>query len=92
MTGPFRPDELRGPTESDDPAELAAALEAARLLERAVGADGVRPSPDFTSRVMAAVVAQPAPRRSRLGRKSKPNHSVVECRVYLADWQIFEKP
>ena len=66
MTRPFHPDELRGRTGSDDPTELAAALEAARLLERAVGADGVRPSPDFTTGVMAAIASQPAPRRSRL--------------------------
>jgi hypothetical protein len=66
MTSPFRPDELGSSGGAADSAELASALEAARLLERAVGVDGVQPSPDFASRVMAAVATQPAPSRSRL--------------------------
>ena len=66
MTQPFRPDELLGPDGSADPAELAAALDVARQIERTVGSDGVRPTPGFSDRVMAAVATQPAPRRSRL--------------------------
>ena len=66
MTQPFRPDELAGSEGPVDPADLAAALDLARLIERSVGADGVRPTPGFSDRVMAAVATQPAPRRSRL--------------------------
>lgn len=66
MTRPFRPDELTGSDQPADSAELAAASEVARLIERRLGTDGVRPTPGFSERVMAAVAAQPAPRRSRL--------------------------
>ncbi len=66
MTRPFRPDELTGSDQPADPAELAAASDVARLIERRLGTDGVRPTPGFSDRVMAAVATQPAPRRSRL--------------------------
>jgi hypothetical protein len=66
MNRPFRTDELSGPDAPGDPAELAAALEVARVFERSVGVDGVRPTPGFSDRVMAAVALEPAPRRSRL--------------------------
>jgi hypothetical protein len=66
VTQPFRPDELTGADGAADQADLAAALDVARLIERSVGADGVRPTPGFSDRVMAAVATQPAPHRSRL--------------------------
>ncbi len=66
MTQPFRPGELSEPGAPDDAAELATALEMARLIERSVGADGVRPSPGFSDRVMAEVASQPAPHQRGL--------------------------
>lgn len=70
MTRPFRADELSSAEAPGDPAELAAAVEVARLIERTVGADGVLPTPGFSDRVMAAVATQPAPRRSHLAALS----------------------
>lgn len=67
MNRPLRGDELSDPDAPGDPAELAAALEIARVLERSVGVDGVWPTPGFSDRVMAAVALEPAPWRSRLG-------------------------
>jgi hypothetical protein len=66
MSRPLRPDELGIPGPGDDFSELTGALAAARLLEGGLSADGVQPSPDFAARVMAAVAAEPAPRRGVL--------------------------
>ena len=66
MTQPIRPDELSALDGQGDPAELAAALGTARLIERTAGADGVRPTPGFSDRVMAAIAGEPLPRRNRL--------------------------
>jgi len=66
MTRPFRLDELTGPDDREAAGDLAPAVEAARLIERSVVTDGVRPSPGFTERVMLAVAAEPLPRRSGL--------------------------
>jgi hypothetical protein len=60
--GPFRPDELLG---SDGPireSDQAAALASARELEQSLPPDAVRPSADFTTRVMAAIAVEPVPR------------------------------
>jgi hypothetical protein len=62
MTGPFRPAELAGADEPLGPAELAEALATARELEAASMAADVRPSQDFSDRVLAAVAAEPLPR------------------------------
>ncbi len=67
MTQPLRADELFDRDAPPDEGDLAAALATARFIERVSNADGVRPSPDFGSRVMAAVARQPAPRRRTVG-------------------------
>jgi hypothetical protein len=63
MTRPLRPEEIDGPG-GGGAAGDADALAIARLLERAVAADDVRPTTDFNARVMAAVALEAAPRRS----------------------------
>ncbi len=65
MTSPirrFEPAELRGGDgHPASDAEIAAAVGMARSIERAA-ADDIRPSAAFADRVMAAIVAEPAPR------------------------------
>jgi hypothetical protein len=63
MTRPLRPEEIDGPG-GGGAAGDADALAIARLLERAVAADDVRPTTDFNARLMAAVALEAAPRRS----------------------------
>jgi hypothetical protein len=60
--GRFRPDELSDPGRGATDPEQAAALAAARELEQALPGDAVRPSADFSERVMAALASEPAPR------------------------------
>ena len=55
----LHPDELAG--ESVSAQELGGALEAARSLEAATEVPAIRPSADFTDRVMARLEAEPAP-------------------------------
>src|SRR4051812_10190127 len=58
--GPFGPDEL--PLESADAANLATSLRIGRELDQFAADTSVEPGADFTTRVMAAVVQEPAPR------------------------------
>ena len=60
--GSYRPDEVGGADAPIRDSELAEAYAAARLLERAMPTDPVTRSGDFSDRVMAAVVREPAPR------------------------------
>jgi hypothetical protein len=64
MTRLFRPEELDGPGTGRPPGEDADLLGVAQLLERAVGVDDVRPTADFSARVMAAVALEARRRRS----------------------------
>jgi len=60
----FRPDELAGGEGSEagtSSAELAEVLATARELEAFARDADIRPSPDLTSRIMAAVAAEPLP-------------------------------
>jgi uncharacterized membrane protein YgcG len=57
---PFGPDEL--PLDSGDAANLATSLRIGRELDGFVADTSIEPSPDFTTRVMAAVAQEPAPR------------------------------
>jgi hypothetical protein len=60
----FRPEELAGGEGGDagsSSAELAEALAAARELEAFARDADVRPSPELTDRIMAAVAAEPLP-------------------------------
>ena len=57
---PFGPDELDG-VAGIRPDELAAEARVARDLEGVAARGGVKPSSDFTDRVMGAVAAEPVP-------------------------------
>ena len=72
--GSFRPDELGGPEVDLSDADLAATWAAAREIEASLPIDAVQPSTGFADRVMAAVAAEPAPRRSGflIGLRARP--------------------
>jgi hypothetical protein len=61
MTGPFGPAELDGADEPLTVVDQAEAFRTARELEAAAMAADVRPSAGFSTRVMAAVAAEPLP-------------------------------
>lgn len=61
--GSFRTSELEGADGAADSAELAEAYAVARQLETlGAASDPIRPSPDFSERVMGAVAREPRPR------------------------------
>jgi uncharacterized membrane protein YgcG len=89
MTGPFRPGELDGGGEPLTLVEQARALSAARELEAAAMAAGVRPTPGFSERVMAAVATEPLPRPvAALGLAARQGRARAAFGALVDTWRL----
>ena len=75
--GSFRPDELVGGDAKIPDSERAESYAAARELEQAISGGDVHPSAGFSNRVMAAVMAEPAPRAIGFLAPLQARHSLA---------------
>jgi hypothetical protein len=89
---PFGADELAG-VSGLQPDELAADTRLARELEAAAARVSVRPSPDFTDRVMAAVAKEPAAAPVVAARGALRHGAVGAFLISLRDaWRVTVSP
>ncbi|MHB8892419.1 MAG: hypothetical protein ACYC65_10300 [Candidatus Limnocylindrales bacterium] len=89
---PFGPDELSG-VSGVQPDELVAETRLARSLEGVAARGSVRPSADFTDRVMAAVAMEPAPAPVRVAGVALRHGAIGAFLLSLRDaWRVTVSP
>jgi hypothetical protein len=89
----FSPDELPIDGGRINAPDLAASMSVARELDALTSADALEPSPGFSSRVMAAVAAEPAPQPVLVFGRALASGRIAATLAALGDaWRVAMSP